>query len=191
MSLIRLLTSGKSLVGLQDSESRYRMRARNLLPKFGSAKNPFLARPEATHRAPASSAAPEPVPGVPEKTPAELAAAALETKRLPMVTSIGEAKKILGPGRVAGLFDPVRHWVGKLNPFGGNSRQGRAAKPAIPAFNRSPVQGELSLKNIKVVRNDLTEADVEIVPAKSPAKMKPEVVRQAKERTPLAATQPG
>ena len=41
MSLGKLLTSGKSLVGLQNAEGRYEMRAQNLLPKFGSEKNPF------------------------------------------------------------------------------------------------------------------------------------------------------
>ncbi|HEY2082442.1 MAG TPA: hypothetical protein VGI88_06620, partial [Verrucomicrobiae bacterium] len=31
----------------------------------------------------------------------------------------------------------------------------------------TPVQGELSLDNIKVMRNDLSETDVEIVPMKA------------------------
>ena len=46
-------------------------------------------------------------------------------------------------------------------------------KPAIPRFNEGPVQGELSLDNIKVMRNDLSDADVEMVtarPARPPAK---------------------
>jgi hypothetical protein len=43
-----------------------------------------------------------------------------------------------------------------------------AAKPAIPRFPKPPMQGELSLDRIKVLRNDLSDADLEIVPAKSP-----------------------
>ncbi len=42
MSLLRLLTAGKSLVGLGDYQSRYVARD-GLLPKFGSKKNPFRA----------------------------------------------------------------------------------------------------------------------------------------------------
>ena len=41
MSLLRLLTTGKSLVGVKDTESRYRVTSERLLPQFGSAKNPF------------------------------------------------------------------------------------------------------------------------------------------------------
>ena len=44
MSLGRLLTSGKSLIGLRNTESRYHMRSRNLLPKFGTPANPFVTQ---------------------------------------------------------------------------------------------------------------------------------------------------
>jgi hypothetical protein len=41
MSLVRLLTAGKSLVGLKDEQARYRMSDPRALPKFGSSRNPF------------------------------------------------------------------------------------------------------------------------------------------------------
>ena len=41
MSLMRLLSAGKSLVGLKDNASRYRMGNPGMFPKFGSGKNPF------------------------------------------------------------------------------------------------------------------------------------------------------
>jgi hypothetical protein len=44
---------------------------------------------------------------------------------------------------------------------------GKAAKPAIPRFPKPAVQGELSLERIKVVRNDLSDADLEVVPARA------------------------
>ncbi len=50
----------------------------------------------------------------------------------------------------------------KLNPAAWWTKSA-VAKPAIPKFSKAPVQGELSLDNIKVVRNDLNEADVEVV----------------------------
>jgi len=45
----------------------------------------------------------------------------------------------------------------------------KAVKPAIPRFAKPPVQGELSLDRIRVVRNDLSDADLEVVPARVPA----------------------
>src|SRR5689334_14825542 len=45
MSLMRLLTAGKCFDGIGDSGAgRYRMRTPNLLPKFGSDKNPFAKK---------------------------------------------------------------------------------------------------------------------------------------------------
>lgn len=50
-------------------------------------------------------------------------------------------------------------WAEKLNPF-------RAA-PVEPAPVLKAVQPELSLDSVKVLHNDLSDADVEIVPLKS------------------------
>lgn len=61
----------------------------------------------------------------------------------------------------------VTNWLKKLNPlvwFG--DRKPTESKP-VPRFNKNPVQGELSLENIKVMRNDLSDADVEVVPKKT------------------------
>ena len=41
MSLLRLLTTGKSLVGVRDTESPYRLTNQRLLPQFDPTKNPF------------------------------------------------------------------------------------------------------------------------------------------------------
>jgi hypothetical protein len=41
MSLLRLLSAGKSLVGIQTAETRYRLTEHRMLPKFGGKKNPF------------------------------------------------------------------------------------------------------------------------------------------------------
>jgi hypothetical protein len=60
--------------------------------------------------------------------------------------------------------EPVRqqNWTEKLNPF-------RGSKPAkaVPAAPIPTVQAELSLGAVKVVHNDLSDADVEVVPMKS------------------------
>ena len=52
----------------------------------------------------------------------------------------------------------VTKWTDKLNPF-------RAAEP-VRTFRRAE-QPELSLQMVKPVQNDLSEADIERVPAKS------------------------
>ena len=59
------------------------------------------------------------------------------------------------PAKSAGLAG----WTEKLNPF-------RAPAPA-PLPVRSVVQTELSLDAVKVIHNDLADADIEIVPARS------------------------
>src|SRR5882762_861871 len=41
MSLIRLLTSGKSWVKVKDAANRYQMGDPRAMPKFGSGRNPF------------------------------------------------------------------------------------------------------------------------------------------------------
>src|SRR5215510_3975121 len=44
MSLVRLLTAGKSLVGLKDGQIQYRMGDPRSMPKFGSGKSPFQGK---------------------------------------------------------------------------------------------------------------------------------------------------
>src|SRR5258708_11815392 len=41
MSLMKLLSAGKSWVGLKDEGSRYRLGNPGMLPKFGAGRNPF------------------------------------------------------------------------------------------------------------------------------------------------------
>jgi hypothetical protein len=55
----------------------------------------------------------------------------------------------------------------KLNPFVGWARPKGGAR-ALPRTN-ALVQGELSLDRVKVVRNDLSDSDLEIVSAKKPS----------------------
>jgi hypothetical protein len=190
MSLVRLLTTGKSLIGLQSPDNRYRMRSRYLLPKFGSAKNPFAESGE-SNSAPVSADTAEPAAIAKyQMSPSELAAARLkETKRLPAATiaafqaadaqAAAEARSAWSArfkAGVQGFTDKavrapiawIKQWIHKLDPFARWARRKSEAKPAIPPFNKvAPLQGELSLDKIKVVRNDLNEADVEVVPVKA------------------------
>jgi hypothetical protein len=65
--------------------------------------------------------------------------------------------------RLAGLLSG---WQVKLRGLFARS-ESKTAKSAIPRFPKPAVQGELSLERIKVVRNDLSDADLEVVPARA------------------------
>ena len=173
MSLLKLLTTGKSLVGLKDAESRYRMTNQRLLPKFGSGKNPFRDA-EAT-----GFIAKEAAPGVVEKisAPASVAPAVAASSPAPAprapISSQGAGLLRLGASKARDLAATVQNrWVSQLGSV--LSRPARKPmKPAVvPLGPTVPVQGELSLDRIKVMRNDLSDADLEVVPAR-PARPAP------------------
>ena len=162
MSLGKLLTTGKSLVGLHDTNARYQLR-KGALPKFESSKNPFASRPQTEPSAP-NAHGESPLPNL----TAEVAAANL--KETPPVVNAPSATPapVAEPVAVVKAPGVVDGWLKKLNPmvWWGN-RKPAETKPAAPRFGKAPVQGELSLDNIKVMRNDLSEADVELVPMKT------------------------
>jgi hypothetical protein len=160
-----LLTAGKSLIGLQNVTSRYRMRSRFLLPKFGAAKNPF-----ASDVSDVSEAVPEPAPEVRPMSEEEVAAANLkETKRLPVAPPALIPRGLAPTVKRESIFERIL----KLNPLAWWKSWRTPARRPLPRPSRAtPVQGELSLDKITVVRNDLTDADLEIVPAKTPAEPK-------------------
>jgi hypothetical protein len=61
----------------------------------------------------------------------------------------------------------VTTWKERFNPF-------RAPEPVAPPMVGA-VQAELSLDAVKVVRNDLADADIEVVPVKSQTVSAPEM----------------
>ena len=151
MNLGKLLGAGKSFVSGGKSAA-YREDKRFYLPQFVSPKNPFATVPpaEAPKSPPANAVAP------PQKTAPKQAAA--------------EKGTLAGAG---GATARATTWVSRLNPAA-------IFSPApVPAKNnRTPVQAELSLEKVKVVHNDLTDAEVEVVPLKS---------RPAREASPAPA----
>jgi len=181
MSLGKLLTTGKSLVGLSHANSRYNLQ-KGALPKFESTKNPFASK---AHAEPA-----EREPQLPKLSSVESAAASEKPDRLSTLGALiadreasvaatrnsqpaqspqpAEPVRAAEPAKVAA---PVDGWLKKINPMVWFNRKPAEPKPVIPRFSKphAPVQGELSLDNIKVMRNDLSEADVEVVPAKARA----------------------
>jgi hypothetical protein len=63
---------------------------------------------------------------------------------------------------ISGTSKSLAAWTTKLNPSSLWSSPAASEQKALPA-----VQAELSLDTVKVVHNDLSDADVEVVPIKS------------------------
>jgi hypothetical protein len=139
MNLAKLLVAGKSIVNGRE-EISYRANKHVYLPKFGLAQNPFKSPDEAEPAEPEAETIAAPI----KKAVTPVAA---KTQKLPTLAP--------GPARAT-------TWASKLNPIS----MWRGSAPAAPSAP-CPVQSELSLDSVKVVHNDLSDADVEVVPIKS------------------------
>ena len=118
----------------------------------------FEAKPK-TSPEPARAASMAPVAPVKAKEPLRETIQAVQPELKPKpVKPVTAARK---PAAFSG-------WVTKINPlpFLGRLKPG-ANKSPKPRPARAAVQGELSLEKVKVVRNDLNDADVELMPART------------------------
>ena len=147
MNLGKLLSAGKSVFG-GGANKRYLENKRVYLPKFNADKNPFTPKPD---EAPPIS--PPPAPEVKKNSHPVV----IKTEVVAGGATAGKAPEM----PVAAAPRPVRSagWAEKLNPF-------RATKPVAPPMVNA-VQVELSLDMVKPIANDLTDADIEVVPVKS------------------------
>lgn len=171
MSLLRLLTAGRSLVGLKKTEKRYHLPGGKALPRFGSKKNPFRATvlPEKVEpgRGGADSEKVSPCADA-------FAGESDNSKAGPLNPSGGDEKKDGRPQSGSAMpghakpetADPVaekRRGSGlKALLLWGRAKR---ARPRNGPAGTPLVQGELLLERVKVVRNDLSESDLEIVRA--------------------------
>ncbi len=146
MSLVRLLTAGKSLVGLQESESRYRVTSQRLLPKFEAKKNPFGA-----------PAAREPGPKQP--VTAEVGAVAAAETPAAGTLQPDDPEQAIGKGFAGRCSKVLSEWFSSLRCL----IFGRREKGTARRRSKRMVQSELSLEAVRVVRNDLSDSDVEVV----------------------------
>jgi len=140
MNLGKLLAAGKSIIGGR-REISYRISDRVYLPKFISPKNPFAP---AVNAEPTTQAEPKPVKPVKKAMTSD----GTKTQKLPTIPA-------------ARLPNGI--WISKWNPV---SLWRRVLSPA-PHRTPHPRQAELSLDRVKVVHNDLSDVDVEVVPIKS------------------------
>jgi hypothetical protein len=140
MKLGKLMAAGKSLVSGRGAVA-YRESKQAYLPKFGSSKNPFVT--------PTQNESP--------KTPLENPVAPIEKVSTP---SWAKTQKM---PVISGTTKSLATWTTKLNPL----TMLRGSQDDAKSFLKPVVQTELSLDSVKVVHNDLTDADVEIIPMKS------------------------
>jgi len=178
---MRLLRAGKSWVDGKESAVRYRLGDGRAMPKFGSAKNPFRSTAKATLGPEAQkplSPTLSPSDGEREKTEIGARTAPVrrnpESKLTPALlperlrhSVVARAGTVRAP-KSSGARGMLRGALSKVGWLVFGPRPNRAASP-MPGLDKGPVQGELSLEKITPVRNDLSDADLEIVPAKPPA----------------------
>ncbi len=158
-SLTQLLSVGRSLVGLRDAPAPYRVVDRGLLPRLSllvgarpSAGLPPAAAREGDLFCPAAEGHVRQPVGQPDRTRPDPASCPwageerLEPQVLPPDPRLALQEAKPAPGK--GWFRPFLR---------------QAAKPS----GRRLVQGELALGNVRVVRNDLSDADLEVVEPKA------------------------
>jgi hypothetical protein len=178
MSLLRLLTAGKSLIGLQRAESRYQLPGAKMLPRFGSKKNPFRATvfPEKVGVGPAEPEAASAGSQVSGGTGADRVGverggaqssggADIDSAEQQRNTSgVVERETSTTKEQIKPLDCPARS-TSPVRAFLLWTRA-KKAKSFGRSAGRAMVQAELSLEGVKVVRNDLSESDLEIVQAR-------------------------
>ncbi len=149
---MQLLSVGRSLCGIKNEPSRYKMTQENLLPRFGSSKS--LGTSDTLETPPQSANTPAietdcrfPIgPSEPENRSNKAADAEKERRTASPDTVKAPAQAF-----------PLGRWTIRKNPFN---------KPAAARQMEDPAQGELSLDAVKVIRNDLSDADLEVVASK-------------------------
>lgn len=165
MSLLQLLSVGQSFLSIEDRPSPYRMTQQNLLPKFGPAREDH-ADQDLGHQI----SQPSVMPTRPAEERGRAATVKDSAKKMTAIeaySQIGSAASLGGAATGPQPY-PAGRWNMIRNPF-----QRRSA----PQKGATLVQGELSLAAVRPVRNDLNDADLEVVPCReAPGKQRHEVV---------------
>lgn len=158
MSLMKLLTAGKSWVSGKDDAVRYRAVDPRALPKFGSGKNAFRSTTRAGETEQSVGARTAPV----RRSQESKTTSALLPDRCQ--SSGARAGTVRAPDEpvVSGLGT----WWKKLAALVPKSQRlagGKSVKKAEKGAIGHPTQPELSLEKVQVIANDLSDADLEVV----------------------------
>ena len=156
---MKLLSVSRSFVGGKSQPGRYKMAQQGTLPKFAPVSRPVSLAPKRENSARpvdgtiapsiASSPAAGPLPMLPLDGP----------KTSPSGGPGGGATAPRARARDANTLPASTKWFRlRKNPF-----TSRRTRPRMPA------PGQLSLDAVKPVRNDLSDADLEVVLEKQPS----------------------
>ena len=159
MKLGKLLAAGQSIMNGRTDIS-YRSNKQIYLPKFGPPRNPFkseAALPDNLDYVRGSETEPKQVE--------------------PVAKNMSVGGQNPPP---ASAHDAKKTWADKLNPISIFRAVPAKTAPLGPSAGKgqktSAMQTELSLDSVRVVHNDLSDVDVEVVPIKSrpiPSEAKP------------------
>jgi hypothetical protein len=160
MSLIRFLSAGgRGLAHGAPPMGRYRLPDGRVIPNFAG-KNPF-GPPK---HSPSQSSSPS-ATGVTAKAALTQAAPPLpvDSPAKPTGSSFRPEPVVVRPSRLANLA----RWLKALLAWRPWRRRSAVRGQKAPTVPSGPVQGELRLENVRVVRNDLSDTDYEVVSAQT------------------------
>ncbi len=140
MSLMQLLAVGKSIRTIRNRPSPYRMTQQNLLPRFGESRWEGKTF-EGKH-----------LEGKLPEDRSEAGNEVAQSGKSGTPGSAGEAAQA-----PSGVAYPSGRWTILRRHFGFRTSEGKAAL----------IQGELRLDAVRVVRNDLSDSDLEVIPARA------------------------
>jgi hypothetical protein len=171
MKLMKLLAVGQSVKEGKIVFGKYKLAQQGLLPKFASTTRPFAAeatvepiieKPVQTRAAEVLAPKQEPLK---EATPVKIATEfkADETQKIPIGTVLKRVESPASPKTETGFFKRVAEKFSVLKPGFTRARRNKNTNARL-------VQTEWSLEKIKVARNDLSDADLEIVSKKKEQK---------------------
>ena len=171
MSFTRLLAAGRSVMGIKKKPGPYRMNQDHLLPKFEPSprSQPAVAPTKTLAAVKALAAIEQATAGDSDIEAAIMSPAAITDAANPFRTGSPDAENLDGePCANRRLGDRIpepgqnvlRRLVSRLNPWA--TRAERRSSPSASSRGRA-VQSELSLDALKVVRNDLSDSEVQFV----------------------------
>lgn len=173
---------------------RYRLPDGPVIPEFGSGKNPFTTKTLPPQEEPSSAAGvttraaltqAAPPSSVPLPRPSQARAAQMLARA---VQGLRGSASRLKRWSVRGLLWGKRCSTMLIARIPRRTNRMPFASSTAPQ-PKGPVQGELSLENLRVVRNDLTDTDYEVVSMEtstaSPVKRVPQTVAVPAEPRPL------
>jgi hypothetical protein len=143
MNPLSLLTKGRTIRGLKERPGHYKLSGKSAVPNFSEPK-PELFKEEGRSKKDEGRESMQPAPSEQQTPKAERPAPAGLDGAV-----AGEAPK---QGRWSGLAKRLAGWARSWLPWG-------KERP----FQSAAVQTELALDKVKVVRNDLSQDDLEVV----------------------------